>query len=489
LTLPLRILIIGAGFAGLGAAMALKRAGFTHITIFDRGAQVGGVWRDNTYPGCACDVPSHLYSFSFDTSFDWHHAYAKQPQIWAYLQHLAQQHGLHEHLRLNTEVRSAAWSQEGQVWNLHLANGETVQGDVLIQGVGALVKPKKIDIEGLADFAGPVFHSTRWQHDVPLQGQRVALIGTGASAIQLGPYLAKVVQQLHIFQRNAPWVMPKGDQTYSPLKRWLYQRVPGLLRLNRWRIYWLGELFTLGFLGHRWAQKIMRRAGLRHIQRHIAKPELQAKVTPNYAPGCKRVLVSDEWYPTLNQPHVNLVTSPIERITPEGIVTQDGQLHGVDAIILATGFSVSGALARTQGRGGQWLGEVWKHSAATHLGLSTHGFPNMFTLLGPGTGLGSNSVIFMLEAQLKHMVQAVQYLALSGGTLEIKPEVQTQSYAQLQQRMKRTVWASGCSSWYQATPGRIDTLWPDFSLNFWRQTRHFDASVYDVSPSVKKSPS
>ncbi len=484
---PIRILIIGAGFAGLGAAILLKRAGLQHITIFERAPQLGGVWRDNTYPGCACDVPSHLYSFSFAAQFDWHHAYAKQAQILAYLQHLAHQHGLQKHLKFNTEVKTATWIEETQVWRVELDTGAVVEGEVLIHGVGALVKPQSPKIQGLSDFSGPTFHSSHWPHNAQLQGKRVALVGTGASAIQLGPHLAKTAHKLHIFQRTAPWVIAKKNQTYSPLKRWLYQTVPGLLRLNRWRIYLEGEFFTLGFLGNRWFQSFMRRAAMRHLHKHITNPTLKAQATPNYLPGCKRVLLSDDWYPTLNQPHVSLITQPIERITPNGIQTQDGQLHEVDAIVWATGFFVSGALARTQGRNGQWLGEAWKHSAATHLGLSTHGFPNMFTLLGPGTGLGSNSVIFMLEAQLKHMVQAVQHLTLNKGTLEIKPEVQAQSYAQLQQRMKRTVWASGCRSWYQGAPGRIETLWPDFSFNFWRRARHFDTSVYDIRPSVKKN--
>jgi cation diffusion facilitator CzcD-associated flavoprotein CzcO len=480
LGLNLRILIIGAGFSGLGAAILLKRAGLHGITVFDRGSEVGGTWRDNTYPGCGCDVPSHLYSFSFEPRFDWHRTYAAQPQILDYLKHLVAKHGLGAHLRLGTEVRSAVWIAARQVWQLELGDGQQVEGEVLIQGVGALVRPSLPKIAGIEDFAGPTFHCARWRHDVPLNGLRVAVVGTGASAVQVVPELARIVKSLHVFQRSAPWVAPRGDVVYSPVQRWLYRCIPGLQRLNRWRVYLLGELITLGFIGHTWLHKLMCRALRQHLKRQVRDPLLRRQLTPQDTMGCKRVLVSDDWYPTLQEPHVAVVGTPIERVTAQGIVTHDGQLHAVDALIFATGFSVSGAMARTTGRAGKTLGELWQHSAPTHLGLSAHGFPNMWMLLGPNSGAGGNSVVFMIESQINYVVQAVQYLAQHGGTIDLKLSVQTASYAHVQAGMQRTVWLSGCRSWYQASAGRIDTLWPGLSLAYWRRTRRFDCKDYEL---------
>jgi cation diffusion facilitator CzcD-associated flavoprotein CzcO len=484
-----RILIVGAGFSGLGAAIRLKRAGFHDLTVVDRGDEVGGTWRDNVYPGCACDVPSHLYSFSFDTGFDWDRPYARQPQILDYLRHLADKHGLRPHLRLRTEVRRATWIEARGVWQLQLAGGETLEGEVLVAGSGGLVTPARPAIEGLDGFKGPVFHSARWRHDIDLSGLRVALVGTGASAVQIAPELAPSVRQLHVFQRTAPWVLPRGDRPYGRLRRGMFRTVPGLRRLDRWRVYLRHELITLGFLGNRLFQWGMVRVALRHLRRQLAHdPALQARATPQGLPGCKRLLLSDTWYPTLARPNVSLVTEGIARIVPEGVVTQDGRLHAADAIVFGTGFSVGGGLSRTQGRQREPLGLQWQQQGArTHLGLAAHGFPNMFMLLGPGSGLGSNSVVFMLEAQLNYLVQAVRHLARTGAVLDLRPEVQADGHAELQRRMQRTVWVSGCKSWYQSADGRIDTLWPDFSFNYWRRTRRFDPGVYEVS--LRPSPS
>jgi cation diffusion facilitator CzcD-associated flavoprotein CzcO len=482
----LRILILGAGFAGLGAAVRLKREGFHRLTIVDRGAEVGGTWRDNTYPGCACDVPSHLYSFSFDPQFDWSRPYAQQPQIFAYLNHIADTHGLRPHLRLHTEVERSVWDDTRQVWHVHLAGGDVLEADVLVSGIGALVNPKLPDLPGLASFTGPVFHSARWRHDVDLAGRRVALIGTGASAVQIAPALAPVTAHLSVFQRTAPWVMPRPDTPYGPFRRWLHRRVPGLLKVNRWRIWAFNEVATAGFLGHRGMAWLMRRLALRHLHRQLSDPDLITRATPSYATGCKRVLVSDTWYPTLQRRDVSLVTAGIDRVVPEGIVTRDGQLHPADAIVFGTGFVVTEftALTHTRGRGGRDLAAQWTRAATTWLGISTPGFPNLFTLLGPGTGLGSNSIVFMLEAQMNHVVRAVRHLAGQPGAVEVREDAAVASYAGVQRRMKGTVWASGgCRSWYQSADGRIDTLWPDFTWKYWRRTRQFDPAIYQVHPA------
>ena len=477
---PLRILIIGAGFSGLCAAIQLKRAGFERITLIDRGDEVGGTWRDNSYPGCACDIPSHLYSFSFDARWDWTRPYGQRAEIFAYLRHMADKHDLRRHLRLGVQAQASTWLEDRQLWQVSLLGGEVLEAEVLIGAIGALVKPALPKIDGLDSFAGPVFHSARWRHDVDLSGLRVALIGTGASAIQVAPEVAALASRLSIFQRTAPWVLPRGDRPYSPVKRWLYRNLPGLLRLNRWRIYALNELLTLGFLGNRRLQKLMSWAGTQHLRRRLKDAALLAKATPDHAPGCKRILVSDAWYPTLKRPNVALVTEPIERITPQGIVTRDGVQHAVDVVVVATGFVVTEftALTNTQGRGGADLAARWMQGAATHLGLVTHGFPNLFTLLGPNTGLGSNSIVFMIEAQVNYLVQAVQHLARFGGTLEVRAEVQARSYADVQRRMQGTVWVSGCKSWYQSEGGRIDTLWPGFTTAYWWRSLSFDAADY-----------
>ncbi len=485
-----RILIIGAGFAGLGMAVALKRAGFDRLTLLDRGTEVGGTWRDNTYPGCACDVPSHLYSYSFEPQFNWSRPYADQPQIFAYLKHIADKYGLRPHLRLGVEVLASRWIEARQVWQVQLGHGELLEGEVLVQAGGVLVKPSLPAFKGMEHFQGPVFHSARWRRDVELAGKRVALVGTGASAIQIAPELAAQARQLHIFQRSAPWVMPRNDQPYGPLTRWLYRWLPGLLRLNRWRIYAINELITLGFLGNAFIRHLMARNGLRHLREQLQDPGLVARATPVEEPGCKRVLVSDTWYPTLARPNVSLVTRGIERVTRQGIVTADGKLHEADVIILGTGFVTTdfASLMHIEGRHGQDLGRQWMQAARTHLGLASHGFPNLFFLLGPGTGLGSNSIVFMLEAQADYVVQAVRHIAREGVVLDLKEDVQAASYAELQRRMKRTVWATGCTSWYQTPSGRIDTLWPDFSFNYWRRTRRFDPGVYDVRPLARGAP-
>jgi cation diffusion facilitator CzcD-associated flavoprotein CzcO len=431
-----------------------------------------------------------LYSYSFEPHFNWNSPYATQPQILAYLKYIADKYELRQHLRLGTEVVESRWIEDRQVWQMQLGHGELLEGEVLVNAMGALVKPSQPAFKGLEHFQGPVFHSARWRHDVDLAGKRVALIGTGASAIQIAPEVAALAQHLRIFQRSAPWVMPRNDQAYGPVTRWLYRRLPGLLRLNRWRIYIVNELITLGFLGSAFVRRLMVRAGLHHMLQQLDDPDLIARAVPDHPPGCKRVLVSDTWYPTLAKPHVSLVSRGIDRITRQGIVTADGKLHEVDVIIFGTGFVVTdfSAITRIQGRHGRDLGRQWMQAARTHLGLATHGFPNLFFLLGPGTGLGSNSMVFMLEAQANYIAQAVGHIAREEAVLDLKEDVQAASYADLQRRMKRTVWASGCTSWYQTPSGRIDTLWPDFSFNYWRRTRHFDPSAYDVRPLSRRQP-
>jgi cation diffusion facilitator CzcD-associated flavoprotein CzcO len=480
-----RVVIVGAGFAGIGAAIVLRRAGFGDVTILEQADEVGGTWRDNTYPGCACDIPSYLYSFSFEPNPDWTRAYPTQPEIEAYLIRTVERHGVRPLIRFGTTVTDLRWHDESATWAVHTAEGEAIEADVVLGATGPLSKPRVPDIVGLERFRGAVFHSARWEHDHDLRGERVAAIGTGASAIQFVPEIAPVAAHVDVFQRTAPWVVPREDRPVPMWKRRVYRALPFLQRLHRWRIYTRQELIGLAFLGTRRVSEKVTAAivemGAEHIAASIVDPELRAAVTPTYSPGCKRLLISNDWYPTLARADVDLVTDPIDHVTEDAIVTTDGTVRPVDTIVLGTGFAATEFVApmTVTGRDGVDLAEAWRSGAASHLGLSIAGFPNLFLLVGPNTGLGHNSLVFMMEAQLHWIVGALRHRRghrVAG--LDLRPEVQAASYAEVQDRMRRTVWLSGCDSWYRSADGHIDTLWPGFTVEYWRRTRRFDPSLY-----------
>ncbi|MCU0310365.1 MAG: NAD(P)/FAD-dependent oxidoreductase [Acidimicrobiales bacterium] len=482
-----RIVVIGAGFAGIGAAIVARRAGFDDVTILERADDVGGTWRDNTYPGCACDIPSHLYSFSFDLEPGWSRAYPGQPEIEEYLRGVVERHGLSPSIRFGVTVRELRWDDASATWSVTAANGTVTTADVVVNATGPLSTPRVPDIPGLGEFEGAVFHSARWDHTHDLRGERVAVIGTGASAVQFVPEIASIAGHVDVFQRSAPWVLPRDDRPVPSWKRRLYTRFPVLARLHRWRIYARQELSALAFLGNDRVTARVVEMGRDHIEASIADPGLRAAVTPTYTPGCKRLLLSNDWYPTLARPDVDLVTVGIERVVPGGVRTVDGVVHPADTIVLGTGFAATDFLAPMQvrGRGGCELGEAWRGGAATHLGISVAGFPNLFLLAGPNTGLGHNSIVFMIEAQLHWVLGALRHRLREGvAALDLRPEVQATSYAAVQRRMQDTVWLSGCESWYRSADGRVDTLWPGFSLSYWWRTRRFDPFAYRVvSPS------
>jgi cation diffusion facilitator CzcD-associated flavoprotein CzcO len=475
------VAIIGAGFAGLAMGARLKRAGFERFTIYERADAVGGTWRENTYPGCACDVPSHLYSFSFAQNPDWTRAYSPQPEIQAYLEKCRDTLGLREHIRFGCEIAEMRFDTPTLGWRLLTSAGETFEADVVVNATGPLNRISIPAIRGLDGFEGTVFHSAQWRHDHDLTGKRVALIGTGASAIQIGPEIASVVESLEVFQRTPPWVIPRADRAYRPLERTLFRRLPGFQRMYRYGIYWLQELGALLFLGSRTMSRLTEKAARAYLRAQIADPELRARVTPEYAIGCKRILLSNDWYRTLQRENVALVTDAIAEVRPNAIATRDGREHPVDTIILATGFAATDFLApmKVFGRSGAELSDAWKNGAATHLGISVAGFPNFFLLVGPNTGLGHNSIIFMIEAQVRYVLQAVGAIARGeAAALDLREDVQTASYGDVQTRMKATVWQSGCKSWYQSADGRNDTLWPGFTFDYWWRTRRFDVAAY-----------
>lgn len=475
------VAIVGSGFSGLGAAIRLKQAGIHSLAIFERAGELGGVWRDNSYPGAACDVQSQLYALSFAPNPAWTQRYARQPEILAYLQRTARDFGVLPHLRFNHAVRALAWDAAAQRWAI-----ETTQGcytaAVLVLAAGALAEPKIPPIPGLGQFQGALFHSARWDHALDLRGRRVAVVGTGASAIQFVPAIQPLVARLHLFQRTPAWVLPRDDRAIGWGARRLVRRFPLARLAMRARIYLLSELEGLGFR-HPWLMAYAEQAARAHLAAAVADPALRARLTPGYTIGCKRILLSDDYYPAVAQPNVELVTAGIAEVRAHGILGADGCERPIDALILATGFQVADfPIARVvRGRAGRTLAEVWAGSPQAHLGTTVAGFPNLFILQGPNTGLGHTSVLYMIEAQIEHLVQALGYMARHGlAAIEPRPEAQAAFVAEVDRRMRGTVWASGCASWYLDATGRNAAIWPGATYEFRRRVARFRPREYVV---------
>ena len=479
---PVDIAIVGAGFSGLGMAIRLRAQGIDDFVILERNADVGGTWWANTYPGCACDVPSHLYSFSFAPNPDWSRTYSPQPEIRAYLERIAREHDLYRSIRLGTSLTGADWDEDAGRWRLATSGGE-LSARVLIAAPGPLTEPHLPGLPGLDDFAGTVFHSARWDHAHDLRGERVAVVGTGASAIQLVPAIQPEVAQLYVFQRTPPWVLPHTARAIRAREKAFYRRVPAAQRAVRAGVYAGRELLVPGFTRRPGLLKVAERVSRRHLRDQIADPALRERVTPDYAIGCKRILPSNRWYPALTEPNVELVADPIQAVTAAGIVTADGSERAVDTIVFGTGFRVAevpiGRLVR--GRGGQVLADAWAGSPRAHLGCTVAGFPNLFLLLGPNTGLGHSSMIYMIESQLAYVSDALRVMRERGAAVaEVRPEVQAAYNRELDTRMERTVWSTGCASWYQDATGRNAALWPDWTWRFRRRTSRFDPAEHTL---------
>jgi cation diffusion facilitator CzcD-associated flavoprotein CzcO len=478
-----RVAIVGSGFSGLGMAVKLKQAGIDDFVILERAGDLGGTWRDNTYPGCQCDVESNLYSFSFALNPAWSRSYSPQAEIWDYLRLCAEKFRLIPHIRYRHEVLSAAWDDGAARWRIETSAG-SLSADVLVAAVGPLSEPSLPSIPGLDTFTGTRFHSAAWNHHLELDGKRVAVIGTGASAIQFVPYIQPLVAQLHLFQRTPPWVLPHRDRPVSRLARRLYRSVPGFQRLVRGAVYWSRELFVLPFMKVR-PNPTPERMARHHLETQVADPELRARLTPDYAIGCKRILISNNYYPAIQQPNVELVTDVIREVRGRSIVTADGSDREVDAIILATGFRVTEMpFARwVTGRNGRRLADAWSGSPAAYRGTAVSGFPNLFLLLGPNTGLGHTSVLVMLEAQLRYVMGCLRHLERSGmAAIEVLPEAQESFNAEVQSGLRDTVWNSGgCRSWYLDRTGRNTTIWPGMTWPYVRLLRRFDPAAYRLS--------
>jgi cation diffusion facilitator CzcD-associated flavoprotein CzcO len=471
--------IIGTGFAGLGAAIKLLQAGFDDLVVLERAADVGGTWRDNTYPGCRCDVQSNLYSFSFAPKPDWSETFPSQPELRAYLREVAAAYGVLPHVRFGQEVTAAVWEETAQRWLISTSKGD-VAARYLIAGVGALVEPSLPDIPGIETFTGTIMHSARWDDSWQPAGRRVAVVGTGASAIQIVPSIQPAVEHLTVFQRTAPFVVPHTNKPVSDRRKRLYSAVPATQQMSRLTNYWLRELLAIGFIKR---PKILKRAEAvwrRHMEAAISDPVTRRQLTPTYDLGCKRVLPSNDFYPALAKPNAELVTEKIIEFRPDAVVTADGAVHQVDTVILATGFHVTDnpMFGLITGRGGRTLGDAF---GETYLGTVVPGFPNYFQLTGANTGLGHSSMLLMIESQLRYIVDAVRKVdAAGGGPFEVRPQVAAAYNAELQRKLPLTVWGSGCSSWYLNSEGKNLTLWPGFTFDFRRRTRQFRAAEFTI---------
>jgi cation diffusion facilitator CzcD-associated flavoprotein CzcO len=480
----LRIGIVGAGFGGIGMAVKLKQAGFYDFTIFERGDSVGGVWRANTYPGAACDVPSHLYSFSFAPGHRWSRRYAPQQEIRDYLEEVTDEFGLRPKLRLGTEVVSASFDEAGGRWEVQTGAGESESFDLLVTACGQLTNPAVPRIEGLEDFEGHVFHSADWDHDHDLRGERVAVIGTGASAIQFVPEIAPLVSQLDIYQRSAPWILPKSDRPYAAWEQRLFRRAPSRVALSRLGLFGFFEVATYAFTGSDWVMAPFQRLADSYRHRELPDPELCRKATPDYEMGCKRVLFTSDWYPTLRRPNVELICGAVERLTAGGVVAADGVERPADTIIWGTGFESHDFVAPMEIHGleGRELNEVWAERPEAYLGTVVKGFPNLFVLYGPNTNHGSGSVPFTLECQMGYAVDAARRIR-DGGLryLTVRPETQAAWRQEMAERSRPTKWIQGgCDSWYINGEGVNTNNWPGPWLEFKRRLDHVDPADFEA---------
>jgi cation diffusion facilitator CzcD-associated flavoprotein CzcO len=479
-----RVVVVGAGFGGIGVAIGLKRAGIEDFLVVDRSGDLGGTWRDNTYPGAACDVPSSLYSFS-SWPGRWSRRFAPQPEILAYLHLLSAEHGLAPHLRLGSGVAAAEFDERRAVWNLTLDNGDTLRAAAVVLAVGQLSRPARPGIAGRDDFSGPSWHSARWDHEVDLAGRRVAVVGTGASAIQFVPEIARAAAQVDVYQRSAPYVLPKADRPYRRAEQVLFERLPVVHKADRLRIFLAGELLTSGFVTSPKLLAAPMQLWRHQLRAQITDPRLREKCVPDYVMGCKRVLFSNDWYPALARRSVELVTDPIERIVPDGVVTANGTTRRADVIIYGTGFETVDFLApmSVTGLGGRRLSETWRDGAEAYLGITVSGFPNFFMLYGPNTNLGGNSIIYMLEGQIGYVLGALRALEKEGlDWLDVRPEVQSAFNAWVRAASRTSVWQSGCHSWYTTATGRNTNNWPSHTFRYRHRVRRFDLAGYRVMP-------
>jgi cation diffusion facilitator CzcD-associated flavoprotein CzcO len=477
-----RVAIIGAGFGGLAVAIELKRVGIGTFTVFERGSAVGGVWRANSYPGAACDVPSEIYSFSYALKPDWSRRFGSRAEIQGYLEQVAEDFELGSHLRFGAEVTAVAWREDAERWSIGFKDGESQEFDVVVCATGQLSRPKIPELPGRDQFAGAQFHSAEWDHQVEMTGKRVAVVGSGASAVQIVPAIADTAAEVTVVQRSPNWVVPKYDWDTSRLERML-NRLPRVARIrHNFMWWWFEKNYPIVLRSADASRKLFEAKARWIIRRHLRDPEIAKAVTPTYPMGCNRILLSSDWYPTLARDDVELLASGVERITPDGFVTADGRRRNADVIVWCTGFTPTEYLApmRITGRGGRDLREEWRDGPEAYLGMATPGFPNLFMSYGPNTGSLTNTIIFMLERQAAYIRQAVQWLAdTQVAWLDIERDVHFGYNAKLQRRLDRTVFTAGCPGWYTTDAGKVTTVFPGSHVEYARLTRTFDSDVFE----------
>ncbi len=477
------VAIIGAGFGGMGMGIALKKAGWTDFRIFEAAGEVGGTWRDNTYPGCACDIPSHLYSFSFDQNPRWSRRFSPAAEIQEYLVGCARRHGLYDHVEFHRTIRVATFDEETHLWTLETDDGETFEARAVVMAVGPLSTPKIPELEGMEGFHGPIFHSAEWDHDVGLSGKTVGVVGTGASAVQIVPGIAEEAGEVKVFQRTPPWVIRRGDRAYREWEKKLFAWVPGVQRAYRGLIYLRNEAHAVGLLDLPVAMRAAEGLARRRIRRIFDDPETEDAVTPDYYIGCKRVTLSDDYYPAVARDDVELIPEAVERFTADGAVTSSGREVPLDVVVMATGFRATDYLSafEIRGRRGGDINDAWADGAEAYLGVAVTGFPNFFLLLGPNTGLGHNSVVFMIEAQIEMVRQCLERMDEEGATaIEVRPSTHREFNGELQERLGESVWNSGCHSWYLDKSGKNTTIWPGYTVEYWWRTRNVDPDAFKL---------
>jgi len=487
-------------------AIRLQQQGHQDLTIFEKAGSLGGTWRDNTYPGCGCDVPSDLYSLSFEQNPDWSRTFASQPEILGYLRQVAAKHRIEESVQFRTEIVSLRWNEHDNHWQLTAADGRQFTATTVISALGGLHIPAVPELPGQNAFAGTSFHTAQWRHDVDLTGKRVAVIGTGASAVQFIPEIAGRVTQLTVFQRTPPWVLPRNNRPTAVWQRWLKRYLPGLQWARRLALYWKAEPIALGFTLKPKAMGSSQKRALRFLQHQVDDPLLRHQLTPQYSMGCKRVLLSDDYYAALTRPNVELVTRRVTRLAPEGVVTGNGQRWPADVVIYATGFKPFNPTHQVEivGRGGRVLADEWADGPEAFKGVAVSGYPNFFMLMGPNSGLGHNSILVMIEAQVGYICKCLRWLRWPrwrGGPLraiEVRPEVQRHYNDWLQERFKQSVWhaqerpgLSPCTSWYRTAGGKNFTLWPSFATAYaWALRRPDPTCFFDAAdlPAARQPP-
>lgn len=486
-----RVLIVGTGFSGLGMAIRLSQQGDQDYVILEKADAVGGTWRDNRYPGCACDVPSRLYSFSFAQNPSWSREFAPATEIWQYLRDAAERYGIGDRIVFGADLEALTYDESQRRWLATARDGRSWTADAVVLGVGALHQPQLPEIAGLDTFEGPVLHSALWPAgDDGLTGKRVAVVGTGASSVQLVPALAPRAGQLHVFQRTASWILPKHDKELSARRHAAYRRVPGLQRAVRWATYWELESRVLAFARYPKAMALVERISLRHLAKSVCNPQVRAKLTPHYTFGCKRVLVSNDYWAAFDRDDVEIVTDGIVSVERDAVVTADGNRRVVDAIVLGTGFNVAGSFERIdiRGVGGRSMADSWSSGMETNLGVSVAGYPELYVLLGPNTGLGHTSVVMMIEFATRYVLQCLERANATGAAHVVTGRAQSEFTFEMRQRSKGTVWATGCHSWYLDRFGNNTFLWPGSTLGYWWRTRRVDPTHFEPVRASEPAP-